>query len=75
MPELAEREAVKLLTGVGNDREWWIHRQGLFVPVSDLRVGLTDAEVDTMTAACDGLLPPVVADAGDTGPERARTRR
>lgn len=73
MPELAEREAVKLLAGAGNDREWWIHRRGLLAPIGDLRVGLTGDELDTMMAACNGNVPPVTADAGESGPERPRT--
>lgn len=75
MPELAEREAVKLLAGVGNHREWWIHDvSARGVPIGHLHVGITDAEADTMTAACNGNLPPVVADAGEPGPERRRTQ-
>jgi hypothetical protein len=74
MPELAEREAIKLLTGVGNHREWWIHQTTTRgIPIGHLRVGITDTELRAMTEAC-GLLPPVTADAGESGPERPRTQ-
>ncbi|MGH3634218.1 MAG: hypothetical protein ACREN2_13490 [Candidatus Dormibacteria bacterium] len=62
---VAERHAVRLLAGVGNDREWWYWNPA--VAVGHLRVGLTPAEV--------AMLPelPAEHDAGPSGPERRRT--
>lgn len=53
-----------MLAGVGGDREWWIWSAA--ARVAHLRVALTAAE--------NGQVPPgqVVADAGESGPERAR---
>jgi len=68
MPQLAEREGIRLLRGVGGDREWWAYavgpRAGL---VGYLRVSLTADEY--------ALVPPgvVTSDAGDAGPERPRS--
>lgn len=64
-PEIAEKEAVRCLRGVGNTREWWAWNEQ--ARVGHLRVGVTAAEFD--------LIPPGVAehDAGFTGPERKRT--
>ena len=66
VPDLAEKEAVRWLRGVGGDREWWIWNEGALI--GHLRVGVTEAEFEAM--------PCGVAehDAGDTGPERPRTR-
>lgn len=66
VPDLVEREAIKCLRGVGGDREWWIHNDDLLV--GHLRVSVTPEEVAAM--------PCGVAehDAGDTGPERPRSR-
>jgi hypothetical protein len=65
-PKLCEREAVKLLRGVGGEREWW-HWNGAAL-IGHLRVNVTGAEHAGM--------PCGVAehDAGETGPERERTR-
>jgi hypothetical protein len=65
-PDLAEKEAVRWLRGVGNDREWWTWNDQALV--GHLRVGVTDEE--------HGSMPCGIAehDAGETGPERARTR-
>lgn len=65
-PELAEKEAVRWLRGVGGDREWWIWNEE--ARVGHLRVGVTEAE--------HGQMPCGIAehDAGETGPERARSR-
>lgn len=60
-PELCEREAIRLLRGVGGDREWWLWNP-------DALVGLTEAEHDELPAGV------AVDDAGDSGPERKRTR-
>ena len=66
VPDLAEKEAVRWLRGVGNDREWWIWNDE--ARVGHLRVGVTDAEADAMPCGI------AEHDAGDTGPERTRTR-
>lgn len=65
-PKLCEREAVRLLRGVGGDREWWFWNAD--VMVGHLRVSVTEAE--------HGEMPCGVAqnDAGESGPERKRTR-
>lgn len=57
---------MRLLRGVGGGREWWIWNTAALV--GHLRVGVTEAELDSM--------PPGLAvnDAGESGPERARTR-
>lgn len=58
---------MRLLAGVGGDREWWIFRDA--AGVGHLRVPLTVEEAAQLPPGC------AVADAGDTGPERPRTRR
>lgn len=67
VPDLAEKEAIRCLRGVGNDREWWIWNEE--ARVGHLRVGVTDTEYEAM--------PCGVAehDAGETGPERHRSAR
>jgi len=40
-PGVAERAGVRLLAGVGNEREWWVWRSDL--AVGHLRVGLSAA--------------------------------
>jgi hypothetical protein len=62
----AEKEAVRLLRGVGGQREWWTWNPRVLV--GHLRVPVTPAEYRQV--------PPGVAagDAGETGPERRRTR-
>jgi hypothetical protein len=63
-----EAEAVRCLRGVGGEREWWFLNDAGPVPVGHLRVGLTAEE----TA---GLAPGTAEhDAGESGPERPRTR-
>lgn len=66
-PGRLERLAVLLLAGVGGEREWWYWNPR--AAVGHLRVGVTAAEV--------ALIPPGLAstDAGESGPERRRTRR
>lgn len=66
-PGQLERAAVRLLTGVGGDREWWFYNPR--TRVGHLRVAVTVDENE--------LVPPasVVADAGEFGPERKRSRR
>jgi hypothetical protein len=61
----AERYAISLLDGVGGDREWWTYSPGL---VGQLRVAVTAEEFEQVPPGC------VTTDAGDVGPERARTR-
>jgi hypothetical protein len=65
-PVICEREAIKLLRGVGGDREWWVY--GTETLIGHLRVAVTGAEHASM--------PPglAVSDAGESGPERPRTR-
>jgi hypothetical protein len=68
-PQLVEREAVKLLRGVGGDVEWWLHNdKAVGLPVGHLRVPLTLEEVAVLPAGC------ALHDAGESGPERPRTR-
>lgn len=68
----AERLAVQALAGVGGDVEWWIYRDNEAHPggpkVGHLRVPVTVAE--------NAMIPFGVAehDAGETGPQRPRTR-
>lgn len=62
---MCEREAVRLLRGVGGPREWWYwNPAGL---IGHLRVGVTPDEY--------AALPPMqtVDDAGEAGVERERT--
>lgn len=66
LPRIAEREAVRQLTGVGGDSEWWIFSAAL---VGHLRVPVTSEENTQVPPGC------VTADAGETGPQRSRTRR
>lgn len=65
-PEVAEAEAVACLRGVGGDREWWYLNPD--TGIGHLRVAVTPDEA--------AALPPGMAehDAGESGPERARTR-
>lgn len=65
-PGLCEREAIKLLRGVGGDREWWLWNADTMI--GHLRVSVTGDEHEVM--------PCGVAenDAGESGPERKRTR-
>lgn len=65
-PGVVERAAVRLLTGVGGAREWWIWNPAVLV--GHLRVALTPAEYASMPC---GLAE---SDAGPAGPERPRTR-
>jgi hypothetical protein len=63
-PGRLERAAIALLRPVGADREWWIWNPA--VRVAHLRVALTVAEYERVPPGC------VVADAGESGPERRR---
>lgn len=67
LPGPLEAAAVRLLAEVGGDREWWIFRPE--AGVGHLRVNLTPDEVAQLAPGC------AIGDAGDTGPERRRTRR
>lgn len=65
LPGPLEIASIRLLAGVGGDREWWIWNPA--ARVAHLRVSVTPDEY--------ALIPPgcAVSDAGDTGPERPRT--
>lgn len=65
LPQLAEQEGVRLLAGVGGQVEWWWWNP--VVRVGHLRVALTVAENAEVAPGC------VVADAGESGPQRPRT--
>lgn len=61
-PALAEKEAVRLLTGVGGECEWWIHTH-----LGHLRIPVTADEYRQVPPGC------VLADAGESGTQRPRT--
>lgn len=63
---LIENHAIDLLRGVGGDREWWIfNRQAR---VGHLRIAITTEEYAALPPGC------AIHDAGESGPERPRTR-
>lgn len=66
-PDAAERLAVRLLEGVGGEREWWLAHGEFAAHVAHLRVAVTPEEW--------AVIGPGLAehDAGATGPERPRT--
>ena len=66
-PKVAEREAIRLLRGVGGDVEWWIWNPKALV--GHLRVALTGQEFEQVPPGC------AVADAGESGPPRPRTAK
>lgn len=66
-PATLERNAVAALAGVGGDREWWYWNPAAHI--AHLRVALTDAEAAMIPPACGPT-----DDAGESGPERPRTR-
>lgn len=66
-PALAEKEAVRLLLGVGGDREWWLWSPE--ARVGHLRVAVTPEEFERIPPGC------ALHDAGDSGPERPRSPR
>lgn len=66
MESIVEKAAVKALQGVGGDSEWWWHSPGR---VGHLRVPVTTDEYAQMPPGC------ARDDAGETGPQRKRTRR
>jgi hypothetical protein len=59
---------VRLLVGVGGDVEWWVWNLPLVGLVGHLRVPLTAGECAQVPPGC------AVADAGEAGPRRLRTR-
>lgn len=61
-----EDRAVRLLDGVGGDHEWWFWSPAR---VGHLRVPLTTAEADQLPPHCGPI-----DDAGETGPQRPRSR-
>lgn len=65
-PAVAERYGVDLLRGVGGDTEWWYWNPAALV--GHIRVPVTEREYRYCPRG------PVVADAGESGPERPRTR-
>ena len=69
VPQVCEREAVKLLRGVGGDREWWHWNAETLI--GHLRIGVTDAEFAVLPESPGGVL----GDAGESGPERKRRVR
>lgn len=72
-PARLERLAITALRGVGGITEWWICGLRLIAEtgavVGHLRVPVTDEEFDLIP----GRFVPV-ADAGETGPQRLRTK-
>jgi hypothetical protein len=66
-PSQLERAGVGLLAGVGADLEWWHYNPR--TRVGHLRVAVTTEENERIPVA------PVMADAGESGPERKRSRR
>lgn len=65
-PARLERAAVRLLRGVGGDREWWYWNPR--AAVGHLRIAVTAAEYSLIPPGC------ALSDAGESGPERRRTR-
>jgi hypothetical protein len=65
-PGRLERTAVRLLAGVGGDREWWLWNAA--ARVAHLRVAVTEDEYRRIPPGC------ATADAGPSGPQRRRTR-
>ena len=64
-PDLAEREAVRCLRGVGGEREWWIWNPES--GIGHLRVAVTEGEHAGMPCGV------AAHDAGESGPERRRS--
>jgi hypothetical protein len=65
VPQVCEREAVRLLRGVGGENEWWMWNAGALI--GHLRVGVTEDEFEHLEPF------QAVDDAGETGPRRSRT--
>jgi hypothetical protein len=68
-PGVIERASIRLLAQVGGDREWWIWNPK--ARIGHLRVDLTEDENALLPPMCI----PVAFDAGESGPERRRSRR
>jgi hypothetical protein len=66
VPNLAEKEAIRELRGVGGDREWWIWND--HARVGHLRLPVTAQEYSEIPCGI------AVHDAGPTGIERSRSR-
>lgn len=67
LPPFAEQEAVRLLDGVGDpEREWWFHNRQ--ARIGHLRVPVTSEEYELVPPGC------AMADAGESGPVRPRSR-
>lgn len=66
VPALQEREAIRTLRGVGGTREWWFLNPTS--GIGHLRVALTPTETEQLPPGC------AIHDAGESGPERPRTR-
>jgi hypothetical protein len=66
-PGRLERAAITLLASVGGDIEWWIWNP--VVRVAHLRVSVTADEYRQVPPGC------ATDDAGESGPQRRRTRR
>ena len=66
VPDLLESVAVRHLAGVGGDREWWLWNPD--ARVGHLRVPVTPDEARQIPAGC------ALHDAGESGPERPRTK-
>jgi hypothetical protein len=69
VPQVCEREAIRVLRGAGGEREWWYWNRATLI--GHLRIGLTDAEFTALPQHAGGVLD----DAGESGPERKRTLR
>ncbi len=65
-PKAAEREAIRLLAEVGGEVEWWLWNPA--AKVGHLRVAVTAEEFEQVPPGC------VIADAGESGPQRQRVR-
>ncbi len=67
VPQVCEKDAVRLLRGVGGEREWWFWNTAALI--GHLRVALTPEEAATLPPWCEPT-----DDAGESGPERPRTK-
>lgn len=65
-PNLLETIAVRLLAGVGGDHEWWHWNPD--ARIGHLRVPVTPAETAQIPPGC------ALHDAGESGPQRPRTK-
>lgn len=67
VPDLVEADAVRCLAGVGGEHEWWLWNPA--ARVGHLRVPVTSDELAHVPPGC------AIHDAGESGPQRPRTRR